>query len=243
MNINSQKGSRSILCHRVFNLFYMAKCSSLYNNAIYLMLNTACTSVMSFIFWYIMARCFTSSDVGIGSALISASGLISSIAGLGLGIGLVRFIAEMKNGAIRLINSSLTLAGVAAIAGSLIYLAGIKNWAPALLFICKNHWLAIFFILFTVGTVLSGLVNQSFIAARTSKYVFWKNMIASVLKLPLPILVFESLGGFGIFAGSGAAFIIAIAIALFLFLPKVYNGYSPRPTWDSKVLKQVLPFS
>jgi O-antigen/teichoic acid export membrane protein len=243
LGINSQKGSISILCHRVFNLFYRAKCSSLYNNAFYLMLNTACTSVMGFIFWYIMARCFSSSDVGIGSALFSASGLVASFAGLGLGIGLVRFIPEIKSGAVRLINSSFTIAGVAAIAGSLIYLAGIKHWAPDLIFICKNYWLAVFFILFTVSTVLSGLVNQSFIAARTSNYVFWKNLIASLLKLPLPMLVFASLGGFGMFAGSGTAFIIAIAIALFLFLPKVYNGYFPRPMWDSEMLKQVLPFS
>jgi hypothetical protein len=94
-----------------------------------------------------------------------------------------------------------------------------------------------------VSTTLSGLVDQSFIAARTSNYVFWKNLIASLLKLSLPILVFASLERFWDFAGSGTAFLIAIAIALFLFLPKVYNGYFPRPMWDSEMLKQVLPFS
>jgi hypothetical protein len=98
LSINSRKN------HYLFNLFYRAKCSSLYNNAFYLMLNTACTSVLGFVFWYVMARYFSSSDLGIGSALNSASGLVASFAGLGLGIGLVRFVPEIKYGVVRLIS-------------------------------------------------------------------------------------------------------------------------------------------
>lgn len=128
----------------MFSLFRRAKKSSLYNNAFYLMLNTACTSVLGFVFWYIMARYFSSSDVGIGTAIISASGLVASFAGLGLGIGLVRFVPEIKKNVVRLINSAFTLSGVAAIAGSLIYLAGINHWAPALTFLCKNYWSVVF---------------------------------------------------------------------------------------------------
>lgn len=207
------------------------------------MLNTACTSVLGFVFWYIMAKNFSSSDVGIGSALNSASGLVASFAGLGLGIGLVRFVPEIRENAVRLINSAFTLAMVAAIVGSLIYLAGIKHWAPALIFLCKNYWSVVFFVLFTVSTTLSSLIDQSFIAVRTSNYVFWKNLLAGLLKLPLPVLVFASLKGFGIFTGIGTAFLIAIVVALFLFIPKVYKGYFPRLAWDREMLKQVLPFS
>jgi O-antigen/teichoic acid export membrane protein len=207
------------------------------------MLNTACTSVLSFVFWFMMARYFSSSDVGIGSALNSAAGLVASFAGLGLGIGLVRFVPDLEEGSVRLINSAFTLAAIAAIVGSLFYLAGVKYWAPALFFLCKNYWSAIFFVLFTVSIALSNLVDQSFVAARKSNYVFYKNLLASLLKIPLPILVFASLRGFGIFAGAGTAFLIAIALSLFLFLPKVYGNFFPRPMWDSWMLKQVLPFS
>jgi hypothetical protein len=129
---------------------------------------------------------------------------------LGLGIGLVRFIPDLREGANRLVNSALTLAGVVAIVGSLIYLAGVQQWAPTLSFLCNNFWLASGFVLFTFSTVLYGLVDQSFIAARTSSYVFWKNLIAGLLKLPLPVLVFASLKGFGIFAGFGTSNLIAI---------------------------------
>jgi O-antigen/teichoic acid export membrane protein len=227
----------------LLKLYKGIRCSSLYNNAFYLMLNTVTLSVFGFLFWNIMARSFSSSNVGIGTALNSASGLVASFAGLGLGIGLVRFVPEIKEGTVRLLNSAFTLAGLAAIAGSIIYLSGVQQWAPALNFLCKNYWVAGFFVLFTVCITLSGLVDQSFIAARVCNYVFLKNLIASLLKLPLPILVFASLKGFGIFAGVGTAFFITIAITLFLLLPKVYNGYFPRPTWDKDMLKQVLPFS
>jgi len=207
------------------------------------MLNTACTSVLGFVFWYIMAKYFSSADVGIGSALNSASGLIASFAGLGLGIGLVRFVPEIKRDAVRLINSAFTLAGAASIAGALIYLAGLKYWAPALSFLHTNYWLSGYFVLFTISIALSSLVDQSFIAARTSRYVFIKNFMASILKLPLPGIVFMSLKGFGIFAGIGTAFLIAITLSLFVFLPKVYKAYFPRPVWDKEMLKQILPFS
>lgn len=67
--------------HRhVLEIYRKIKNSSLYSNAFYLMLNTAATSVLGFAFWNIMARSFSHADVGIGSALTAASGLVSTIA-------------------------------------------------------------------------------------------------------------------------------------------------------------------
>jgi O-antigen/teichoic acid export membrane protein len=227
----------------LMQLCLKAKRSSLYSNAFYLMFSTAGTSILGFVFWNIMARCFSRSDVGIGSALNAASGLVSSIATLGLGIGLVRFVPEVKDRAASLINSAFTLAGIASAAGALIYLLGLQHFAPALGFLRTNFWLACFFVLLTIGATVAGLVDQSLIAARTSGFVFWKNLTASLLKLPLPVLVFASLKGYGIFAGGGAAVLAALMLALFLFLPRAYDGFIPRPQWDGGLLKRVLPFS
>lgn len=207
------------------------------------MLNTACTSVLGFVFWYIMAQYFSSSDVGIGSALNASSGLVASVAGLGLGIGLVRFVPEVKGATVHLINSAFSLAGMVALLGSLIYLVGLKHWAPALHFLRENYCLSGAFILFTMSTVISGLVDRCFIAARTSFYVFWKNLIAYLLKLPLPVLLFASMGGFGIFLGAGTAIFAILLLSLFVFLPKAYSGYVPRPELKSNMLRKIIPFS
>jgi O-antigen/teichoic acid export membrane protein len=243
--VHSEKGKykRNVVLLCIFNLYNRAKRSSLYNNAFYLMLNNACTSLLGFIFWYIMARSFITSDVGIGSALNSASGLLASFAGLGLGIGLVRFVPDFKENAISLINSAFTLVGVVAIMGSIVYLVGIKYWAPDLIFLYENFWLTSCFLVFTASAAVSSMIDQSFIAARSSQHVLWKNMISSLLKLFLPVFVFESMKGFGIFAGIGTALLIAVAISLLSFLPKVYVGYFPQLVCDRDLLKQVLPFS
>jgi len=78
--------------------------------------------------------------VGIGSALVSASGLVAALANLGLGVGLVRFIPEVKKRENLLINSSFTLAAGVALAGSVIYLAGVGRWSPALVFVQENSF-------------------------------------------------------------------------------------------------------
>lgn len=243
LNTNFCKSKLNDIGCLLLKLYHRTRSSSLYSNAFYLMLNTATTSVLGFIFWYIMARCFSSSAVGISSALNAASGLVATMAGLGLVSGLIRFIPEMKESSVQLLNSAFTLAGAVALSGAVIYVLGINRWAPALNFVRNNFLFSGLFIIFTVCMVISTLVDSSFIAARTSNYVFRKNIIANLLKLPLPVLVFAHLEGFGIFIGVGTAMFVALLLALLLFLPRIYDGYFPRPMLAKEMLKKVLPFS
>ncbi|OIQ52724.1 lipopolysaccharide biosynthesis protein [Neomoorella thermoacetica] len=217
--------------------------SSLFSNAFYLMLNTITTSLLGFVFWNIMARFFPPAEVGIGSALIAASGLIGSLANLGLGVGLVRFIPQVKDKAGSLINTSFTLVGCITLGGSLVYLLGLGHWSPALGFVGKSIWLAGCFVVFSIATALSALIDQSIIAGRAAGYVFWKNTLACLLKLPLPVFAFAFLAGFGIFTGTGVAVLAGNILAWYFFLPSIYKGYRPRPAWDKELLAQVLPYS
>lgn len=87
------------------------------------------------------------------------------------------------------------------------------------------------------------MLDQSFIAGRVAKYVFWKNMLAGIIKIPLPILLFASLHGFGIYAGVGFSMLIVTMLALLFFMPKVYPGYSPRLVWAYDLVRTILPYS
>lgn len=227
----------------LFNLLGKLKNSSLFSNAFYLILNNITTSLLGFVFWNVMARVFTPDQVGIGSALVAASMLVGALANLGLGVGLVRFIPEVQERAVRLINSSFTLAGGLALAGSLIYLAGAGRWSPALSFVRENFWLLVLFMVFTAATSLSALTDLSLVAGRAARYVFFKNTLNSLIKLPLPVFVFASLEGFGIFAGTGVGFLAGVLLAWFLFLPSIYKGYRPCPIFEKDLILQVLPFS
>lgn len=190
-----------------------------------------------------MAHSFTHAEVGIGTVLISASGLIATFANFGMGVGLMRFVPEVGKDASRLNNSASTLTALAACVCALIYLIGIERWAPALLFIRENVWLLSFFILFTTTAAIYYLTDQSLIAVRASKYVFWKNTFMSLLKLPLPVLLFSSLKGYGIFAGTGAAMLVAVILTWFLFMPRVYQGYFPNFVLAKDLIWRILPYS
>lgn len=217
--------------------------SSLYKNASYLFINYIIVSVSGFIFWNIMARVFSPTEVGIGSALIVATGLLGEISNLGIGIGLMRFLPDTDSDKTTLINSALTIVGVFSTFSALIYIAGIKYWSYALNFLLDRPYMVLIFITFTVFTSMSTILDYSLIAGRASQYVFQKNLIVTLFKLTLPIFVFSFIEGFGIFVGMKAALIIGTIYAWAMFLPRVYENYRFYPTLRSDGLKKLLKYS
>lgn len=241
--MNDIKRNRFKYLHNILNILNRTRSLPLYNNAFYLMLNTAFTAVLGFVFWNIMARSFSHVEVGIGTVLISATGLIGAFSNFGMGVGLMRFVPEVGRDAPRLNNSAFTMTASIAAVSALIYLSGINTWAPALLFIKENIWLLLLFILFTVTTAIYLLADQSLVAGRAARYVFWKNAFASILKIPLPVLLFSSMKGYGIFTGTGVAMLLAVMLTLFVFIPRVYEGFFPKPVLAKDILSKVLPYS
>jgi O-antigen/teichoic acid export membrane protein len=217
--------------------------ASLYNNAFYLMLNTAATSVLGFIFWNIMTRFFSQAEVGIGTVLLSASGLIASLASLGLGVGLVRYMPEVGEDQGRLNNSVFTLIALLSGICALVYLIAIPRIAPALSFVRQSIPLLIMFLFLTVISAIFAMADQSLIAGRAARFVFWKNTLASILKMPLPVIIFAALGGYGIFAGTGLSLLAALLVTLFFFMPRVFPGYYPCPSLSGELISRILPYS
>ncbi|MCG8401321.1 MAG: oligosaccharide flippase family protein [Firmicutes bacterium] len=235
----SQAASLVLFCYW---LIIRAIHTSLLNNAFYIILNSIVTSLLGFIFWNIMARTFSPENVGIGSALIAASGLLAIISTIGLESGLIRFIPKVKN-AISLINSTFTIVAILATLISIIYLVGSVYWSPVLKFVLNDVLLLILFILTTMFTALSLLTDQALLAGRSAKFVFYKNLLNSLIKLPLPLVAFSFWGGFGIFVSTGIGLALANIVAWFHFLPIVFKNYSARIFFDVNVIKHVLPFS
>ena len=80
--------------------------TSLYANAYYLIVSSVGAAFLGFIFWVVVARNYSPSDVGIASALISVISMLTSFSSLGLHIGVIRFLSEErdKQGMINLMN-------------------------------------------------------------------------------------------------------------------------------------------
>jgi hypothetical protein len=204
------------------DLLKQTRNSHLYNNAFFLMLNSISTSFLGFVFWNIMARFFSADQVGIGSTLVTGSMLLGNLSNLGLGLGLVRFVPEEKEDAALLVNLCFTITGVVALIVSLLYLAGISLMDSVLDFIAGNIWLEFFFILFTIATALSFVIDQGLLARSSAHLVFRKNFLVCLLKIPIPVFILAELGGYGIFASTGIAIMVGIlASFLFFFAPSI----------------------
>lgn len=216
--------------------------SPLYRNSIFLIANIAVRTSSGLFFWMVVARFYAEAEVGLGAAVISAISLLVLFSRLGLGLALVRFLPKAEK-PVEMINSCLTLSGIVALAVAGIFLAGLDLWSPALGFIRENAMFILAFVLLTFGSTLSQIVDFIFIAKRRAELTLAKNTIMSLLRIPLPILLALFFGVFGIVSSWGIAIGVALAVSLFLFLPRVQNRYRLRPTVNLAIIKDMRRFS
>ena len=214
----------------------------LYRNAVYLMVNAVIVSLLSFLFWVVAARFYTEAEVGYSSAIISAASLLATLSLLGFNFSLVRFLPQAEKPR-ELINSCFTLSGLISLVIAGIFLASVDFWSPALAFIKGNATFSVTFIILTLLLVLSRLVGTTFVARRRAGFMLSQNTIHSLVKIPLPILFVLFFHSFGIVASWGIALGVALAISLFVFVPKVQDEYKPVPTLNLNPIKGMWQYS
>jgi O-antigen/teichoic acid export membrane protein len=104
----------------------------LFKNSYYLMGNTILSAGSGLFFWTFAPRFNSPKELGLGSAMLAAMGLLCMLSLLGFDIGLIRYLPgeEDKGG---MINSCFVMAGLAAALLSVVFLCGLHIWSPALL--------------------------------------------------------------------------------------------------------------
>jgi O-antigen/teichoic acid export membrane protein len=207
------------------------------------MANTAVNSLSGFVFWTVAARFYTTDDVGVASAMISAMMLLSNLSGLGLVTGLIRFLPGASDTRDWMLDSSITLVTLVSILAVIIFLVGLPLWSPALTFMYGQPVVLIGFVLFVVSFALARVVTWVFVAYRAAHFTLLCSVITSVLKLPFPILLAAFYGPFGIFAAVGLAATVTLGIALMRLLPTVQSGYVPRLRMRGELLRALVPYS
>jgi len=211
----------------------------LYRNSYYLMADSIIGSGLGFFFWMIVARFYDASDVGLAVALISSTGIVTSISRFGLDVSIIRFLNKQKNKR-EFINTCLTVVGIATLLISIVFLLGMDIWAQKLVFI-KDSALYIFaFIVFTIISALLVILSNAFIALRDAKYAFLQSTIFACLKVPLPILLIPIFATFGIFGSWGISMSIAFFISIFFFLRKIIPFYFPYPVVKKETVKKII---
>jgi len=199
-------------------------------------------ALLGFFFWVVVARFYTEAEVGYSSAIISAASFIAILGLLGLDSSLIRFLPQAKRPQ-QLINSSFTLATIISLVIAGIFVAVVDLWSPTLVFIKGNVIFSVVFIVITPLWAISCLLGSVFVARRRAGFVLSTNIITSVLRIPLPIILALFFHSFGIVASWGIALAIAMAVSLLLFLPRVQKHYKPLPTLKLDLLKSVWKYS
>jgi O-antigen/teichoic acid export membrane protein len=215
----------------------------LYRNALYLMTYSTINGVVGLVFWILAARFYSEEDVGFASATISAMMLLALLSTIGLDYGIIRFLPDSGKDSNAMINSCLTITGLASISVTLIFIAGLGFWSPALLFLRQDPIFLCTFVIFTVSWTLYTFLRLTFVAERRAGFTLAKGIIFNLLRLLLIIPLAAFFASFGIFTSWGIGVMAAIGISTFFFLPRVQTGYHPFPMIRRKVVNQMVRFS
>jgi O-antigen/teichoic acid export membrane protein len=208
-------------------------------NAVFIMLTNAVAAIFGFFFWLVAARFYSTEEVGLATALISATALLGTIAKVGFDFGLVRFLPQSKDRS-AIINTCYTIAGILSLVTAVVFLLGLGFWSPKLLFI-RSSWIYIVaFIAFTCLSTINQLQGQVFIAFRATHYFLSQNLIGGLRLLIIVFLTFS--GAFGIFSSMGLASILSILVGL-IFIFKSLPGYRPVPSISNTVVRDMTRFS
>ncbi|MFA4701986.1 lipopolysaccharide biosynthesis protein [Pyrococcus kukulkanii] len=201
--------------------------SPLYLNSIYISLSSVIVSLAGFIFWNLASRLYTSSDVGVASALVSALNLIISISLLGLNFSLIRFYPEYKE---RAISSAVLIVPGVAVIMSLLYTIIVSTTSDNLKILLHPMFL-VAFIFFSIAGSLYYLLGTSLIATRRGRNYFIQSLFFSGRFVFLFLLGF--LGVLGIFSSFGMG----------LALGTIYAGFILRDYLSFKIDREYLSAS
>ncbi|HUA13298.1 MAG TPA: oligosaccharide flippase family protein [Candidatus Sulfotelmatobacter sp.] len=212
---------------------------SLYRNSIYLMLNTACLSVLGFIFWIIAARRYTTVDVGIAATLIAASSIIALFSALGFDSAIIRHVAKTKN--IKSIsNTALTSTAIMSVLVSVIYVTILKITTKKYDFLDSSVLAVCLLIIFYVINVWNSLTNNLFIAIKRSEFILIINIVFGITRILL-VLLLVNLGIKGLLISHALS--ISIALVLSLIAMRVIFNYSYSPKINLELLTKLRNYT
>jgi O-antigen/teichoic acid export membrane protein len=184
-------------------------------NSLYLMFSSGLQASLGFIFWIVVARLFSTADVGRASSLILAATVIGYLALLGLNSSMVRFMPTARD------RDSLITAGLLVVAGcgalmALGYVFLIPVIAPRLAFVEQNWSFAAGFVLLTAVASVNLMTDAVFIASRRANYcALTDGAVGGATKIAWALILAGS-GAYGIFAASTSAYAASAVVSVLL---------------------------
>lgn len=214
--------------------------SPIFRNSFFLLVRSAVTYAMGFVFWLVVARSYAPPDVGIAAAVLSTLLLLARAAALGLPTGILRFLPAGR-GKGDLINGALTLSAISSLALGLAFLGGLDLWAAPLAFLRADLILAVVVLLSLVFFTLDGVVDNAFVAARRADLGLVRIAVFYGLRIPLAV-AFAGIGLLGILGSWVLSLVLSVAGAAAL-LPRLYPDFRPAPSLRQLREREMMGFS
>jgi O-antigen/teichoic acid export membrane protein len=193
---------------------------ALYRGSLYLLLNTAATSAIGFVFWTLAAHKYSASTVGVFSGVTSGTGLLAAVAALSLPITMTRHIAGAEN-PWQLMLAAITIIATAGTALCLATVVFLGPHLPSALHIEQRGKMIFLLTALVVFTAVGGTLDAGLIAIRSSRTILIKNLIGSTVKLTAMILL-------ATLRSSGLIFSFALGLGLATILSGIALGWQVR---------------
>jgi O-antigen/teichoic acid export membrane protein len=206
---------------------------------VFLFVSSVITYVIGYVYWFLMTRLVDPGVVGIASSVLSLGMLVSGITGLGIPIGVQRFLGqEYSRKDIGRLNAYFWSSFSFSLSSCLF--SAIVVWVVALLKIPLMGFSEIMMILagFVVLFGFSSAIEALFISIVRTDYIASSNLVSSIIKLGSGVfLAYIGLGWFGAVIGVIASLASLLLLELFFSLRALRHLGGVRPHLSAKALK------
>jgi len=195
---------------------------SLAKNSTMLLANLIVGSVGGFVFYTVLARLYSTHDVGVASAAFSSTSLIVSLSGLGgFTYSLVRMLPEISDKR-ALINAALMVVGVASLAIGVVFVA----WPPATghSVTLQDPVFASVFVIGGVVTALKGVLDSLHNAHRDAPMILAGGVLTTVVRIILPVVA-VSFGVLGIYLSQAVATGCGLVLLAISLMSRHHHGF------------------
>ena len=220
-------------------LLQKIKNSTLFRSAFNLMLSSGVISIFGFVFWIIIARNFTSHDVGIATTLISSALLISLLGQAGFDTTFIRFLPKARDKSAQ-INTGLAVSGIASAVIATVFCLASPILSHKLAFLASNLEYTAMFVGFVFFATWNTLTNAALIAYRKTFYVLIIDLLFSIVKVCLPFVI-TSGGPMAIFALVGIAQVVNVVLSVAVLSGKFH--FKPNIQINRTVLRETKKYS
>ena len=209
-----------------------------------LVASSMATSALGVVYWFVAARRYDTESVGIGSALVAATTLLAGLANLGLKNGLLRFVPQAGRDTGRLIRRSYALSAVCACVAGVVFLAGVRVWAPDLAFLRQGIVPCVVFVATLAAWAVFVLQDSVLVGLGQAPWVPVENIVFSVAKILMLLGLVYLSPRWGVFLSWGVPTVALIVVVNWgiarRMLPRHVTAAADR---EPPAFSQVLRFS